>query len=349
MFFRLVGLVILLIPVWILVLVTVEGQGRKEKAVSGVQAALQDALKSEKQIGEIASLDSMDPGTSADHWVLAGAVMVSNEGGSPEETYFVATMRTMCPHYGDVSCWSLEGLDLPASKDGASSLSEEDSNEKPSSRSDLQRMVVVQEELRVLGYDPGPPDGSMGPRTKQALEAFVDAHRLDDLESMNLDLGTIVEVKGHLARGDSLFAKRDFHKAMEHYEHVLSLHPVNAEAHYKRGLMYRTMGASDLAVREYDAALAHDPNNLTVLVDRGHANYEQGQYWAALADYLDSLGVRVMGDRYLPLRENVVEVGNQAVVGFDAAWDWAKTTLAEQGISIGDSSDEPAENSAKPS
>jgi tetratricopeptide (TPR) repeat protein len=345
MFFRLVGLVILLIPVWILVLVAVEEQGRKDKAVSGVQAALQDALVSEKQIGRIASLDRMDPGAPADHWVLAGKAVLSGDGGSSQEAHFVATMRTRCPHYGDASCWSLEGLDLPASEYSASPRTDEEQ----SGRSDMQRLIALQTELEALGFDPGPPDGSLGPRTKQALEEFVAAHGPADLEAMNLDLVTLVEVKGHMARGDSLFAKRDFHSAMEHYDHVLRLHPVNAEARYRRGLMYRTMGASDLAVREYDAALTHDPSNLTVLFDRGHANYEQGNYWAALADYLDSLGLRLLGDRYFPLRENVVAVGGQAADGLDAAWDWAKATLAEQGISIGESSDEPAESNAKPS
>lgn len=45
----------------------------------------------------------------------------------------------------------------------------------------------AQQELKTRGFDPGPPDGVMGPRTRGALKAFQKANKLR--ESGEIDPG----------------------------------------------------------------------------------------------------------------------------------------------------------------
>lgn len=343
--FRLVGLVALLIPVWILVLVGVEEFNRKDKSGVGIHAALHQSLESEQEIGTVAGLDSMEPAPAPDHWFVAGVAAVSSAVDTGEQAAFVATFRTQCPHYSDSACWSLEGLDLPVSKTGASFYQSEES----SSWTETQHLMAVQTELRALGFDPGPLDGALGPRTLKALEQFAADHKFAGAEGDAVDLVTFVVIKGHLERGDRLFAKRDFHPAMLEYQRVLRLDPENAQARYRRGLMYRTMGASDLAIKEYDLVLSREADNISVLFDRGHAHYEAGKYWAALADYADSLGLRVLGERYLDLRERTVTMGGQAAESVKAAWNWAKATwTGKSGVSVGQPSGSEQKKAAAP-
>jgi peptidoglycan hydrolase-like protein with peptidoglycan-binding domain len=42
-----------------------------------------------------------------------------------------------------------------------------------------ERVQQVQERLAAAGFDPGPADGAMGPRTRAALRAFQEARGLD--------------------------------------------------------------------------------------------------------------------------------------------------------------------------
>ena len=56
----------------------------------------------------------------------------------------------------------------------------------------LNREIIlrIQKQLRALGYDPGPPDGTIGPKTRDALRKFQSAKRLQstgEIDTVTLD------------------------------------------------------------------------------------------------------------------------------------------------------------------
>ena len=52
--------------------------------------------------------------------------------------------------------------------------------------------------------------------------------------------------------GVDLHKKGDIHAAMHEYSKVLRLDPNNTSARFNRGLVYRHVGATDLAITEFD-------------------------------------------------------------------------------------------------
>ena len=50
----------------------------------------------------------------------------------------------------------------------------------------------IQQDLAVLGYDPGPADGAMGPRTKQAIRAFENDQGLTVTGQVSPDLQSVI-------------------------------------------------------------------------------------------------------------------------------------------------------------
>lgn len=62
---------------------------------------------------------------------------------------------------------------------------------------------AVQQRLSELGYDPGPVDGIMGPRTRAAIRAFERDHGLPESGRMSPELASALAAATPVARGGS--------------------------------------------------------------------------------------------------------------------------------------------------
>jgi peptidoglycan hydrolase-like protein with peptidoglycan-binding domain len=64
-----------------------------------------------------------------------------------------------------------------------------------------EEIVELQNKLKVAGFDPGPVDGVLGPRTGAAAQKYADARKLSDAEpSKNL----LVRLRGEPAQSAEL-------------------------------------------------------------------------------------------------------------------------------------------------
>ncbi len=108
------------------------------------------------------------------------------------------------------------------------------------------------------------------------------------------------------AKGDSDGAARAYAKAAEE---VLS----DAESYDMRGFMYFVSGQEELALADYEASLALDPNNADTLAWRGICRMRLKRYDAAIADFTRLIGMRPLEARgYWRRGEALVLTGKHA-------------------------------------
>ncbi|MCF8531684.1 MAG: tetratricopeptide repeat protein [Reyranella sp.] len=79
-------------------------------------------------------------------------------------------------------------------------------------------------------------------------------------------------------------AGQDLLKALADCDVALRLMPVNLDVHDTRGFIYLKLGDAALALNEYNAALASDPNRATALFGRGLAKIRTGDIAGGEAD-----------------------------------------------------------------
>jgi tetratricopeptide (TPR) repeat protein len=79
-------------------------------------------------------------------------------------------------------------------------------------------------------------------------------------------------------------AGQDLLKALADCDVALKLMPVNLDVRDTRGFIYLKLGDAALALNEYNAALASDPNRATALFGRGLAKIRTGDIAGGEAD-----------------------------------------------------------------
>jgi peptidoglycan hydrolase-like protein with peptidoglycan-binding domain len=76
------------------------------------------------------------------------------------------------------------------------------SQTRPQTQGHNARVMQIQEKLATLGYDPGPPDGLIGPRTRAAIRKFQEDQGMDVTGEASLTVlfGTWTELAGKIER-----------------------------------------------------------------------------------------------------------------------------------------------------
>lgn len=344
-FLKFFVLVLLLVPAWIAVL-TVTGEDRlKQGATIGPLVAVDKVLHGAGDGRWVSATVRMDPASSGDAWRLEGLTTGPEGTDAATAQRFVAALHSKCLPLSDADCWVVDRLDfslgngLPADNAG--------SDTSPEGLTEALRLQIVQEQLRKLGFDPGPSDGSLGPQTQQAIAEYVaqangrkrDASGVENSGTGDATAQALVdlEMMGLLAGGQHHHTKGEYHAAAQVYAKVVRLDPKNAQAWFNRGLIYQEMGVLDLAISDYDMALELKDDQVMAYHSRGNAHFDVGDYWRAFADHADGLGVRYLGDRYLVVTGRMGEVWTQAepqlaamLQWAEGAWGQAKATLEEK-------------------
>ncbi|MGB7099370.1 MAG: tetratricopeptide repeat protein, partial [Xanthobacteraceae bacterium] len=88
----------------------------------------------------------------------------------------------------------------------------------------------------------------------------------------------------YLNRGNALFDKKDFDRAVADYGQAIAVDPKNLGAYYNRGNAYKNKGDYAKAITDYSAIITRDPNNLGALFSRGRLALATGDLQGALAD-----------------------------------------------------------------
>lgn len=237
----------------------------------------------------LAPVATFEPDRQAKLWTLTGAATIRTADGRLVMRRYRASFRNLCDAYDAPRCWRLESLSPGEGRRRAATSA-------PSERlHGGARVLAVQRRLKILGFDPGPLDGRMGPRTRKAIRSYEDRHGLPAKGWPRAELLDHLEVNVLFARGLDAFEAGDLHRAARHYVRVVELVPDESAAHFNRGLVYRRLAFHDLAIRDYDAALRLDPGNTRALFDRANAHAAQRRYGAAAMDYAESLSYWLFG------------------------------------------------------
>ncbi len=246
------------------------------------------------------------PEERRDLWILRGVALVHTGTGTIERRPYRARIRGLCDDYRVPRCW---GLDAIERGQGAGPGAGRAMAPAPSRRlTGGARLLEIQRRLTALGWDPGPLDGDMGPRTHTAIRAYQQHH---GLKAAGRPTGMLLDhlaVTDLLGRGLKAFQAGDLHQAARHYSQIIVLRPEDSDGYFNRGLVYRRLALPELAVRDHDAALALDRGHTRALLDRGNAHAEMGRYGAAALDYADSLSYSLFGGS--PFRRLGQELGN---------------------------------------
>ncbi len=96
-----------------------------------------------------------------------------------------------------------------------------------------------------------------------------------------------VDAAGFARRGEALAGRRDFEHALADLTRAGELNPGEAEYVYQRGMVHWENKQSDLAMTDFDHALALKPDHLAALVSRARLRLQAGKLSDAAAD-LDS-------------------------------------------------------------
>jgi tetratricopeptide (TPR) repeat protein len=351
-FLKFFVLVVMLVPAWIAVLSMTGDDRLKHRANIGPLVSVDQALQGAEDGRWVSAMVRMDPASSADAWRLEGRTTGPEGKDAATAQSFAATLHTKCLPLSDAACWVVDRLDFSLGNDLP--IDHTDSETGPEGLTQALRLQVVQEQLRKLGFDPGPSDGTLGPQTRQAVRDYIAQTNGGGAENSGTGDPTAqalidLEVMGLLARGQQHHAKGDYHAAMQVYAKVVRLDPNNAQTWFNRGLIYQDMSVPDLAIAAYDISLELSDDQVMAYHSRGNAHFDMGDYWRAFADHADSLGVRYLGDRYLVVTGRIGEVWTQVepqlaamVQWAEGAWDQAKATLEEKfQASEAESAEEP--------
>jgi tetratricopeptide (TPR) repeat protein len=346
-FLKFFALVLLLVPAWIGFLTLTGDDEMKQRASDGPLAVVQRALQTSGEDLWVADATAMMPLAEAAAWRLDGLAVAPDgpdgaagtagtDGAAPRPV--AAVLRATCARYAQAACWTVERLDLPAPQEAAAAA-----EGYPADEVEPQRLAIVQDQLRALGFEPGSADGVMGLRTEQAIAAYLEEARSRDADIETARALAELEAMGRLARAAELHAQGDYHGAVAAYTQVIALDPANVRGRFNRGVIYQDMGLPGLAIADFDAALALRDDHVMAYRSRGNAYFATGDRWRGFADHADGLGVRYGGATYLAVRARLGEVRDQLAPGFAAladlaagAWDEARQSLARTFGSAGE-------------
>ncbi len=87
------------------------------------------------------------------------------------------------------------------------------------------------------------------------------------------------------SRGIAYFDKGQYDRAIRDFDQAIALNPDDADYYYYRGNAYRKKGQHDRAIRDYGQAIALKPDLAAAYNNRGIVYSNKGQYDRAIRDY----------------------------------------------------------------
>jgi peptidoglycan hydrolase-like protein with peptidoglycan-binding domain len=126
-------------------------------------------------------------------WVNAGAALAQSPGTTQRDTIAPDASGPGASKSGSQSERTGESTGMGKSRAGSSDAS---------THGDTGNIKGVQEALKDKGHDPGPVDGIMGARTKEALKSFQTASNLQPTGTLNAETAQKLGVEaGSLSSG----------------------------------------------------------------------------------------------------------------------------------------------------
>ena len=89
----------------------------------------------------------------------------------------------------------------------------------------------------------------------------------------------------HVTLCGLLQLKREFQRAIEHCQAVLKVNATDAQALSNRGSAHLSLGNLDMAMHDFDAAIAVAPKDASYIFNRALVHSAKGQHDRAITDY----------------------------------------------------------------
>jgi len=93
------------------------------------------------------------------------------------------------------------------------------------------------------------------------------------------------DARTYYHRGNTLYEKGDYEKAIEAYNTAIILNPTFSEAYFNRGLCHYNLKNFDKGIADYAKSAELDPKNPVIYNNRGDAYYRKQQFNEAIEDY----------------------------------------------------------------
>jgi|AGTN01.2.fsa_nt_gi Lipoprotein NlpI, contains TPR repeats len=123
-------------------------------------------------------------------------------------------------------------------------------------------------------------------RRKMALSArLAITCTLFSLFSTYSPAGASAQFEKHLEIGKSYLVRQEFDLAIKEFNSALALSPKNASVLVERGTAYNALNKHDLAISDFTGALATDKSNYLAYNNRGVAYWRKSDITRALADF----------------------------------------------------------------
>ena len=109
-------------------------------------------------------------------WAVVGNVDSQNSFGALIRSPYIAAVQKLCSDVWNPDCWRLVKLVIGDRTLVNLDLDRGQSTQSPAVQpgpvASAALVQKIQEKLQALGYDPGPADGVVGPRTRRAIGEF---------------------------------------------------------------------------------------------------------------------------------------------------------------------------------
>ncbi|HEU4390846.1 MAG TPA: tetratricopeptide repeat protein, partial [Blastocatellia bacterium] len=89
----------------------------------------------------------------------------------------------------------------------------------------------------------------------------------------------------YIERGNALFKRGDFDRAIADFSMAIAFDPRSATAYYNRGNTHRVRGEWDEALSDYDKVVEIDPKMSSGFANRGAVRFFKGDLTGAIVDY----------------------------------------------------------------
>ena len=152
-----------------------------------------------------------------------------------------------------------------------------------------ERVRAIQKRLADRGYYSGLLDGSLGPKTHEAIQTYQRVQRYDVTGRPSRAIYEELEDYALDVQGLDHFRNGAYDAAVATYTRIIRRKPKNADAYFNRGLAYKNDGRTGQALTDYRAAIELDPAHRKAYFDRANILYDQGLYRDALGAYFKAL------------------------------------------------------------
>lgn len=99
------------------------------------------------------------------------------------------------------------------------------------------------------------------------------------------------DARTYYHKGNQLFEKGEYDKAIENYNMAIILNPTFSEAYFNRGLCYYNLKKFEKSIEDYSKSAELDPKNPVIYNNRGDAYYRKQDFANAIVDYDKALGL----------------------------------------------------------